>query len=255
MSNSYIIPMLDKAFAVLEYFSSHPGEVRLSELAQALDLPKTTAFRILSTMQKWNYVERDDEQETYRLGKTLIKVGQRAAADIDITGLAKPFLNQLAKETGESANLGILHENVVLTIANVPGEDFYLISRLIPMSPLNCSAMGKQFLYDFTPEQLADYFSGSLPKQRTVNSIVKQADYAAIRRAMANERISFDREEYEYGLSCIAAPILDGNQRAVAAISISGPTTRLQHKGEDKLIRQLKQTAEQITQAYREVFK
>ena len=254
MSNNYIIPMLERTFEILEYMYSMNEEVSLSTITQDLGIPKTTVFRIILTMEKWGYVEKISDQEKYKLGKGLIKVGQRAASGISITDIAIPYLNELSSEVGESANLGILYEDEILTIANSKGEDFYLISRLIPLSPLNCSSMGKQHLYYFSDKELEDYFQSSKPEKRTVHSIMTLEEFLIIKDEIKAEGISYDREEYEYGLTCLSAPILDKHGSIVAAISISGPTTRLQYKGEEILKEAIKRKSLEISKAYIDVF-
>lgn len=254
MSDTYVIPMLEKAFEVLEFMSQAEKELGISEISQSLDIPKTTVFRIMTTMQKWGYAEKIAEQDKYRLGKKLIRMGQQAASDVDIKEIAMPYLEALAKKTGESANLGILYEDEVLTLANAKGEDFYLISRLIPTSPLNCSAMGKLFLSERKPEELKAYFASEAPKERTVHSVTNLKQFLEIKKKIEEENLSYDREEYEYGLTCIAAPIRDQEGALVAAMSISGPTTRLAHKGEDNLKAALVETSKEIEKAYKEVF-
>lgn len=254
MSEKYIMPMLERTFEILEYMYTVNEELSLSTISQELNIPKTTVFRIILTMEKWGYVEKVDDQEKYKLGKALIKIGQQAASGIDITDIAMPYLTELSKEVGESANLGILYENQVLSLGNSKGEDFYLISKLIPLSPLNCSSMGKQYLAEFSDKELEDYFQSSKPQKRTVNSITTLEDFLALKDEIKQEGISYDREEYEYGLTCIAAPVRDKQGSIVAAISISGPTTRLQYKGEKMLKDAIKKTSLAISKAYMEVF-
>ena len=254
MNDKYIIPMLETAFEILEYMSRNKDEYSLSTIAQNLGIPKTTVFRIITTMQKWGYIEKTADQEKYKLGKSLIKIGQHAASGIDITDIAMPYITDLSRLMGEGSNLGILHENEILTIANAKGEDFYLISRLIPMSPLNCSAMGKQYMARFSDDELKNYFKSSKPQKRTVNSIMSYEEFLLERDIIINEGISYDREEYEYGLSCIAAPIFDSKGSMIAAISVSGPTTRLQHKGEEMLKNELIKSSRAITKAFADIF-
>ena len=255
MSDNYVIPMLEKAFEVLELISNTHEELSLSEISQKLDIPKTTVFRIMTTLQKWGYVEKSLEQETFRLGKILIKMGKQAASDLDIKEISLPYLDELAKETGESANLGILYQEEVLTLANAKGEDFYLISRLIPTSPLNCSSMGKLYLAEYSMEELEEYFRSSKPQKRTIHSITNLEEFLKLREEIKKEGLSYDREEYEYGLTCMAAPIRDKNGNLVASMSISGPTSRLLHKGEDQLKEKLLKASSSLSKVYNEVFR
>ena len=253
-TNIYIIPMVDKTFEIIEYMYQKDGKIGISQISKELNLPKATIYRILTTLRKWGYVEKTEELDKYMLGKSFIKLGSKVSSENDITSIAVPLINKLAKETGESINLGILHNSEVVTVYNTKGEDFYLISNLIPVSPLNCSAMGKLFLSQFSGEDLKEYFDSNMPETRTVNSIVDLESFLKLKKEIERDGISYDKEEYEYGLSCIAAPIYDTNKNIIAAISISGPTTRLNYKGRENLQNLLISTAKEISKIYSNMF-
>ena len=253
-TNNYVIPMVDKTFEIIEYMYQKDGKIGISQISKELNLPKATIFRILTTLKKWGYVEKTEELDKYMLGKSFIKLGSKVSSENDITSIAVPLINKLAKEAGESINLGILHNCEVVTVYNAKGEDFYLISNLIPVSPLNCSAMGKLFLSQFSGEDLKEYFDSNMPETRTVNSIVDLESFLKLKKEIERDGISYDKEEYEYGLSCIAAPIYDTNKNIIAAISISGPTTRLNYKGCDNLKELLVLTTEEISRIYSKTF-
>jgi IclR family KDG regulon transcriptional repressor len=252
--NTYIIPMVDKALEIIEYMYERGGEIGISQISKDLNLPKATVFRILATLKKWDYVEKTEDLDKYMLGKSFIKVGSKVSSETTIASIAVPLINKLAKKIGESINLGILHNSEVVTVYNTKGEDFYLISNLIPVFPLNCSAMGKLFLLQFSDKELKEYFNSNKPEVRTVNSIADLEGFLKLKKEIEREGVSYDREEYEYGLSCIAAPIYDANKNIIAAISISGPTTRLRYKGTDKLKDLLVLTTEEVSKIYSNMF-
>jgi IclR family KDG regulon transcriptional repressor len=252
--NSYIIPMVDKTFEIIDYMYKFSSEVGVSQISQDLNLPKATVFRILSTVSKWGYVEKTEDSEKYILGKAFIKIGAKVSSETDIMVIAAPFINELAKDVGESINLGIIYEGEILTIYNAKGEDFYLISKLIPVSPLNCSGMGKLYLSKLSIDELYEYFNSNKPEIRTINSVSNLDGFLKLKEEIEKEGISFDREEYEYGLTCIAAPINDINGNLIAAISISGPTTRLQYKGMDNLKTKIIDTANAIAKSYSNIY-
>jgi DNA-binding IclR family transcriptional regulator len=252
--NNYIIPMVDKTLEIIEYMYVRGGQIGISQISKDLNLPKATVYRILTTLRKWDYVEKTEDLDKYMLGKAFIKVGSKVSSETTIASIAIPFINKLAKKIGESINLGILHKGEVVTLYNAKGEDFYLISNLIPVFPLNCSAMGKLFLLKFSDKELKDYFNSSKPEKRTVNSIGDLEDFLKLKKEIERDGVSYDREEYEYGLSCIAAPIYDNSKNIIAAISISGPTTRLRYKGADYLKDLLVSTAQEISKVYSKMF-
>jgi IclR family KDG regulon transcriptional repressor len=253
-TNNYVIPMVDKTFEIIEYMYERGGEIGISQISKDLDLPKATIYRILTTLKKWGYVEKTEELDKYMLGKSFIKLGSKVSSENDITSIAVPLINKLAKETGESINLGILHNSEVVTVYNTKGEDFYLISNLIPVSPLNCSAMGKLFLSMFSDKELKEYFESNKPEIRTVNSVADLEGFLKLKKEIEQEGVSYDKEEYEYGLSCIAAPINGTQGNIIAAISISGPTTRLNYKGRENLQNLLISTAKEISKIYSNMF-
>lgn len=253
-TNNYIIPMVDKTFKIIEYLYEKGGKIGVSQISKDLNLPKATIFRILTTLKKWGYVEKTEEFDKYMLGKSFIKLGSKVSSETDITSIAVPLINKLAKKVGESTNLGILHNYEVVTVYNAKGEDFYLISNLIPVFPLNCSAIGKLFLSKFSDKDLKEYFDSDKPQIRTVNSVGELEGFLELKEEIEREGISYDREEYEYGLSCIAAPIIDIQGSIIAAISISGPTTRLRYKGCENLQEVLILTAKEISRIYSNMF-
>lgn len=243
--SGYIVPMIDRALEIINYMYEN-GSVGISQISQDLDLPKATIYRILFTLSKWDFVEKDRETEKYFLGKSFIKYGSRVKSHTDIVTIAAPFIDDLAEKVGESVNLGVPYDEYVLTIYNAVGEDFYLVSKLIPISPLNCSAMGKLYLTYYPEEKLRDYFEKDKAKVRTINSITDLDEFLKIREKILEEGVSYDNEEYEYGLTCIGAPILDCKNNIIATISISGPTSRLKYKGMDYLKKNLIATRKEI---------
>ncbi|SHE76719.1 transcriptional regulator, IclR family [Tissierella praeacuta DSM 18095] len=251
--NNYIIPMIDRAFEVINFMYNSIEEVGISQISKELKIPKATVYRILFTLSKWGFVEKSNSDK-YFLGKSFIKYGSRVKSDIDISTIATPYIDSLAKEVGESVNLGILYEDLVMTIYNAKGEDFYLVSKLIPISPLNCSAMGKLYLSQYSDEELRKYFNSDKPQSRTINSIIDLEKFLELKENIKNEGVSYDREEYEYGLTCIAAPIKNCEENIVATISISGPTSRLGYKGFDYLRDKLLKTAIEIEKSWKVLY-
>lgn len=244
--NNYIIPMIDRAFEIINFMYALGESVGVSQISQELELPKATAYRILYTLSKWGFVEKTNDTDKYLLGKSFIKYGSKVKSDMDISVISAPYIDSLAKIVGESVNLGIPYEDLVLTIYNAKGEDFYLVSKLIPISPLNCSAMGKLYLSEYTEEELSHYFSSNKPQSRTINSVIKLDKFLKLKQEIQEGGVSYDREEYEYGLTCIAAPIMNSENKLIATISVSGPTSRLNYKGLDYLKENLIKTAKDI---------
>lgn len=238
-TDSNIIKMVDRACIILEYLSMQNSAASISVLAKELDLPKANIYRILYTMQRRGLVEKESDSDLYRLGKKLIAYGEKVRYDSNLVELAKPFMKQTSMAIGETTNIGINHENSIVTLHSEEGEKSFLVSRLIPVSELHCSSMGKLYLANMPEKDLQSYFSETLIK-RTVNTIVDIEQFKKQKQIIQYEQLAFDHEEYEYGLTCIAMPIYNSSDKFIASISVSGPTSRLNYKGIDKIINALK---------------
>ncbi len=138
------------------------------------------------------------DTDLYRLGKALIKYGEKVRYDVDLVERAKPFMKMVAKELGETINIGIHHEGQVVTLHSEEGEKSVLVSRLIPVAELHCSSMGKLVLAEMEAEERQVYFKDELI-QRTVNTMTTLNDFEKELEEIKRDHLAHDREEYEYG--------------------------------------------------------
>lgn len=238
------IKVIENTFLILDLLFENK-KMGIRELAKTSELAKTTVFRIIKTLESLNVIEQDIDEQYY-LGLKLSKFGIHINSSLDLVQFAAPFMKELAAETGESINLGILHEQQALIIHTEIGESYTLQSMLQPISPLYCSGMGKIFLSSMTAEERKTYYQQNLV-QRTVNSLVSLEQFEPEIGKILQQKIAFDHEEYEYGLSCVATPIYNNHQEIIAALSLSGPTSRLAFKGQDYLEEKLKYCANRIS--------
>jgi len=243
----YNVAMVDRAMKILDYMLKSESTAGISQLAKYLDLPKANVFRIISTLEKWGMVERDPLFENeYRLGKALIVYGQKAKKDINLLSVAKPVLKQIAQDIGETANIGVLHENQIVILHSEHGEASILVSILPPTCALHNSSLGKVFLANMSDTDITNYFAQTTFESQTVNTITSYDDFSKHRAQICTDGYSLEIEEWEYGLSCVAVPVKDSTGQLLAALSVSGPSTRMELKNFNKIIDRLKQGADEI---------
>jgi IclR family KDG regulon transcriptional repressor len=247
-NDANIVTMVNRACKILEMLYKCDKFIGVSKLSQELDLPKATVYRILYTLQQWGFVDKIEDTDKYKLGLVFIQYGERVKLNMDLKTIAQPYMERLASEIGETVNLGVNYEDSVLAIHTEKGEESVLISRLTPLSPLYCSSMGKIFLSGFNEKQLKEYFNSNRIVSRTVKTITNLDKIKEEIKKIKKEKVAFDNEEYEYGLTCIAAPVINKKNEIIAALSISGPTSRLEFKDINKITEKLKETAKQISQ-------
>lgn len=238
------IKSIQNAFEIIDLLYE-TGSMGVSELSAQLELPKTTTHRVLKTLRNLNIVDQD-KQDVYSLGYSMYKYSQGIKQDQALINTAMPAMDHFSKQTGETINLGLLVGDEVVVIHSSAGEFYNLQPTLSQSSPLYCSGMGKVYLSQFDDKQLDQYYSQSLVK-RTVNSITEKQDYEKERDYFLKTKLSYDNEEYEYGLSCISTAVFDPNHKLIAALSVSGPTSRLKHKGVKNLEKKLLETSVAIT--------
>lgn len=176
----------------------------------------------------------------------MIELGAGAKHNDEFMLVAKPYLQKLSKTCEETVNLGIMFQDYVLFIHTELAEQRFLVASLPPVTPLYCCSVGKIFLAYQTNKELEHYFKVHHPIKRTINTRTTKEALLQESEKIRRDGIAHDHEEYDYGLSCIAAPIFLGENLA-AGISLSGPTSRLQYKGYAFLEKELKATAEALS--------
>ena len=213
---------VDRAAQLLIRVVQGPDPVTFTELTAASGLAKSTTSRLLMALERNGLVQRDGRGR-FRPGEVFISYAWRGGAEADLVSVAQPFLDRLGDATGETINLGVASRGMVEQIAQV--DSTYLIGGtnwVGQLVPLHCAALGKVLLA---------YGGATLPAghlaRRTRRTITSrealQADLAEVRR----RGYAVTSEELEPGLAAVAAPVFRDGAAVVAALSVSGPSTRL----------------------------
>lgn len=246
--NYNMIPMLDNACKIIGIISNNGGEAGISYIAKESGLSKSTIFRILYTLGEWKFVRKNEENDKYTLGVFFLKAGEQVKGSLDLRKAARPVMKRISEEVGETINLGIPYEDKVLIMESVSGEASVLVSRLEPIFPLYCSGIGKLLLAQSSQEELENYYDKADINKKTINTIVCCNEMKKVREDILQNGLSIDNEEYEYGLYCVAAPVYDRTGCVIAGISISGPTSRIGHKGFEKMAEKIREAGRQISE-------
>ena len=228
--SEYAIQTVTNALVLLEAFREDE-ELGVTELARRLALHKNNVFRLLATLPQKGYVEQSTN-DRYRLGVRCLELGQAFARTRGLVRLARPRLESLVRSLGESAHLGALHDFEVVHLDGQQPDQLVLTGlRLGLRLPAYCTALGKILLACADPEvhELFDrevIARGGL-EPHTPATITDREKFIEHLRAAAAEGFATDFEECAAGMCCAAAPVYDASSRVVAAISVSGPTCRL----------------------------
>lgn len=195
----------------------------VSELALAAGLPKSTASRLLSALERQGLVRRDGAGGTVAVGPVLLRLASRGIPDSDLVELAGPALQRLAEASSETINLAVPAHGGVEHLAQVDSPYFLGSSNWVGRRvDLHTTAVGKVFLA-FGAARLPD---GPLAAA-TPRTVIDRARLDAQLHIVRSRGWATAGGELEPGLTAIAAPVLESSGRAVAALSISGPDIRL----------------------------
>jgi DNA-binding IclR family transcriptional regulator len=225
-----LLQSVSNALTILELLGEQ-NEVGIADLARRLGLAKSTVHRLLTTLEAHGFAAQNPATGKYRLGLKAIAVAGRALDLIDFRPLVRPILLNLRDETGETAHLVIRYGDKALFIDKVESQStIRMTSHLGWQAPLYCTATGKVLLAYLPAEERANLLSQLVFKGYTPNTITDPARLAAELEAIRTRGFSCDNEEIELGLYCIAAPVFGRQGEIVAALSISGPVTRIKNK-------------------------
>jgi DNA-binding IclR family transcriptional regulator len=219
---------VDRVADVLEAFLWLGPELGISELARGIGLPKATTHRLLASLRKREFVTHDAATRRYRLGMRLGELGAVAGASMTWLVEAKPELEALAHEAGETVHLAVLEDDQVLYVDKVESDrSLRMPSQVGRRLPAHCTGVGKA-LIAFIPEVrlMAIIDRRGLPRF-TAHTITDPVKLRAELEVVREVGYATDNEEIEDGLRCIAAPVRDQNGNVIAAISIAGPSSRL----------------------------
>lgn len=216
--------VLGKVVTVLHAFTADDHGVSLAELGRRTGLPKGTLHRVVNDLVAVRLLDRSDSG--YRLGGQLFELGMRASVERQLLEVATPFMEDLYERTHETVHLGVLEGREVVYVAKIGGHrQASTPSRIGGRMPLHCTAIGKALLAYSPPALLADVVAGGLDR-RTPRTITAPGRLRQQLERVVETGTAFEYEESAIGIVCAAAPVLDAQDRPVAAISVTGPVTR-----------------------------
>jgi DNA-binding IclR family transcriptional regulator len=218
---------VERAARILASLDDEHPERTLAEIARATDLPKSTAYRILVTLENSGFVEQTSDGERYRLGLRLASLGLSALRRLSIRREALPLMVDLVERFEETCVLGIFDQGSVLDIEVVHSDHVLTVtSEVGHRLPIHCTASGKALLAFLPPAAVESVLTRPL-EGCTGNTITSSAQLRQELELVRRRGYAVDEEEYEVGVRAVAAPIADIDGNVIAEISMPGPTSRL----------------------------
>lgn len=216
-----------KALDVLDMVAAAGKPIRFSDLLAESSYPKATLYRFLQTLTNQGMLAFEPERGTYALGVRLVRLAHAAWAQSSLAPIARPYLDELATETGETIHLAQMDMGQVLYVdkrnAARPVEMFAQAGKV---GPAYCTGVGKAMLAYLPEDGLAKALERQSFHRFTAETLDTPARLKAELAAIRSRGHAFDREEHEPGIICCAVPILTKAGRVIGALSVTSTTAR-----------------------------
>ncbi len=225
-----MIQSVERALSLLARIADHPeAKYSLTELTEFMELDKSSVFRLLTTLQKFNLVRQEENRKTYQLGYGIYSLAGALHEQLKLTEICSPALKALVLATKENAHLAVRsglravfidRERATKTIAaNTDIGD---------TEELYCTAVGKCLVCGMNPAELSLLFGGAELTRYTNKTIVEIGALSREIALVADRGYAVDDGEYESGVVCIAAPVYNFENKIEASVGISGPRERME---------------------------
>jgi len=246
-SARYHVPALERGLRLLQLFNRQQVTLGAPDIARALQLSRSTVFRLLQTLEALGFVESHNGQ--WRLGAAVLRLGFEYAASLEITELARPLIDRLRDDTGCAAQLAIRDGSEVVFVLRASDPSAFSSNVQVgTRMPAHATVLGRMFLIDLSEAELrALYPQSRLPaySEHTPRSV------AELSRQLQQDRLrghAVSESFFERGISAIAAPVRDGSARVVASLSITVSQPRIEPASRrEQLVQQVMQAADTLS--------
>ncbi|KAA6130864.1 IclR family transcriptional regulator [Cupriavidus cauae] len=244
----YIVPGLERGLRLLGEFSRTDRTLSAAELARRLQIPRSTVFRLLATLEMMGFVERTDGGREFKLGMAVLRLGFEYLASLELTELGRPLLERLRDDIQLPCNLVVRDGRSIVYVAkSVAPTPFASTVNVGTRLPAHATVLGRVLLEDLTmaelrqlyPEPQLEVFSDSTP--RTVEELFDMVQRDRERGYVLQEGF------FEASISSIAAPVRDRSGKVVAAMGVTIPAAKIDPNKLDTLVEKVRGAALELS--------
>lgn len=216
-----------KAMAVLDEVAGFGRPVRFGELLAGSPFPKATLYRFVQVLAKQGMLTYDPDRQTYAPGLRLVRLAHSAWQTSSLAPIARPYVDRLSAEVGETVHLAQLDHSQVLYVDKRNARDpIQMYSQAGKIGPAYCTGVGKAMMAFLSEDDLAPILAQQSYHRFTPGTLADEVSLRAELDAIRARGHAYDREEHEPGIICIAVPILTRAGRVLGAMSVTTSTER-----------------------------
>ena len=242
---------ITRAVSVMRALSESADGLTLSETAAQSGLDASTAHRILTTLESERFVRFETASGCWHVGVAAFTVGAAFARTRDVIVLAKPYMRRLMETTGETANIYLESGGEIVCMGQVESRHaMRALTRVGGRTKMHWSAAGKAILAQMRPERARRVLEEQGMARATSRTLTDPSALAAELEKIRAEGVAVDDEEHADGLRCVGAAVLSENGTAAAAISVSGPRSRITDERLEQLRDAVGRIVSEVTREY-----
>ena len=238
------VQSLARAFAILEAMADAGGEIGLSQLAAAAQLPPATIHRLVRTLVDLGYVRQEPSRQ-YSLGPRLMRLVDTSTKRLET--LARPYMSDVVKALGESVNLAVLDGEEIIYVAQVqPSQNFMrMFTEVGRRAKPHATAVGKAILANKSDDEVRELLKHTGMPRHTAHTLTTPKSLFADLERVRESGYALDNGEQELGVRCVALAVPDAPRPM--ALSMSGPLPRMSDDMIEKAAPILRKAAEKIS--------
>ncbi|SMG55707.1 IclR family transcriptional regulator [Paraburkholderia susongensis] len=221
---TYLVPALERGLRILELFCHQDPVLTPNVIAQRLNLPRTTAIRLVQTLQSLGYLERANRDRDFRLGPRVMKLGFEYLNSLAITDVGTPVIERLRDETGFASHLVVRDGREVVFVAKAWTHDNTLSTIKVNVGtriPAHASVHGHVLLGDLDEQHIAELFPEPMLPTYTPHTPRNAKEIYERAQTYAAEGCAISESSFEQGISVISAPVRDSGGQIVAAVTLT----------------------------------
>lgn len=239
--------LIGKACDILELVGKAPSELNQIALAEKTSIPRATLYRILAALCARGFLRVDPVSQNYTLGFNFLEFAQNTWSGGDLASIASVELRRLRDLTGETAYFAVQQGYHVIALGRFESAHPQRSkAKLGALKPMHCTSQGKSFLAYWSDAQLSTYLQQEL-QSFTYRTIINPEQLRANLAIIRARGFAIDDEEIVIGTRCVGAPVLDADNRPVAAISVAAPVYRMSSERAEQLGYEIADVARRIS--------
>jgi DNA-binding IclR family transcriptional regulator len=243
---------LQNAIRLLNVFTIEEPELGISSLAEKLGISKSAVHRIVTSMASEGFIAKDVSTNLYRLGISILELGNVVTSTMKIYQVALPVLQDLGKLVNESVHLGIFREDKVIFLNRIDSpRSISSISIMGSQMPAHCTSSGQVFLA-YQPKETVDRIIEKGLTAYTEKTITDRERLYQVLEKVKRQGYSVSIEEYQKGVASVAAPVMNARGQVIATVSTPGPVKRMPKDTIAHFIKLVTQAAHEISQRYQQ---